>query len=247
MQNLVYNNDKYSNIFEYSPKVLMKYSRLPIYNWQILVSKNLKYLNIPIEVNELSKDEENKFRDYKSKVFLPKLIGFQTLFNETYTQNLSTKDILLLLRKNLIILRYLHKNGVIHGDLFSHNIMINSDLELCLIDFDASIIDSNIPEENVYYEELILDKSKISLTRAGDKTDILDLYMYYLIHGDFKKGDIEISDISKLGLKKDLEKEIQAYVSRDTKPNLNCYFLDIVDEFLKIGYESKVLEKRITH
>lgn len=247
MQNLIYNNDKYSKIFEYKPDVLIKYSRLDVSSWKKLASKNLQYLNLPIEIAKLSNEEYSKFKYCKSKVYLPKLINYETLFNENYTKNLSTREILLLLRKNLLIIKYLHKNGVIHGDLFSHNIMINKDLDLCLIDFDASIIDNVISEENVYYEDLVLDKTKISLTRACDKTDILDLYMYYLIYGNFKKGEIERTDVTKLGLSNALEKEIMAYINHDIRPNYNCYFLSLVNELLKMGYESKVLEKRIVH
>ncbi|KAG1868009.1 kinase-like domain-containing protein [Suillus tomentosus] len=37
-------------------------------------------------------------------------------------------------------LKYLHKNGIVHGDLTPNNVLINSDDKLCLADFGLSVI-----------------------------------------------------------------------------------------------------------
>ena len=68
--------------------------------------------------------------------------------------------------------------------------------------------------------------------------------MYYLINGNFKKSISIDSNVNVLGMPDNIEKEINAYIVGEAEPSSNYYFIDMIDELLKIGYESRVLSLR---
>ena len=245
MENITYRGQTYTNIYKYTPDILLKYSKLSIELWNELIIKKLKYLNTPEKIEEIPKDEKNIYYGYNSIVYLPYLKNYSTLYNEQFTIGMSTKEILLLLKKNLQIIKDMHKNNVIHADLYPDNIMINKDLDIQFIDLDYSVInDNDIPYENVYYSYEIPYKSKRSLTRIQDKIDILDIYMYYLVNGNFKREENIATDISSLNLQKYIKEEINSYINNKRNPNRNYYFIDIVDELISTDFTSPILEKR---
>ena len=138
----------------------------------------------------------------------------------------------------------MHRIQVFHTDLFGDNIMINRDFDIKFIDLDQMIIDKYISEENVFFEDDITFNEKKSLSRIQDKVDILNLYMYYLINGNFKKSISINSNVNTLDIPNNIKKEINAYIIGDIEPTSNYYFIDIIDELLRIGYESRVLSLR---
>ena len=148
------------------------------------------------------------------------------------------------LRDILLKIRSMHRKQVFHTDLFGDNIMINRDFDIKFIDLDQMIVDKFISEENVFFEDDITFNEKKSLSRIQDKVDILNLYMYYLINGNFKKSISINSNVNTLDIPNNIKKEINAYIIGDIEPTSNYYFIDIIDELLKIGYESRVLSLR---
>ena len=244
MENLKYNDDVYDRIFIKDKDFLIKYSMIPKEVWECLLSKNIDFLNNPIKIAHLKEQELKHFPNYKSKILLPFLNGYETLTNEEFTKNLNTEDILKQLREILLKIKNMHKKQVFHTDLFGDNIMINTDFDIKFIDLDQMIVDKYISEENVFYEDDITFNEKKSLSRIQDKVDILNIYMYYLINGNFKKSISIDSNVNVLGMPDNIEKEINAYIVGEAEPSSNYYFIDMIDELLKIGYESRVLSLR---
>lgn len=243
MDNLEYRNHTYKNIFKYSDDILIKYSSLDYNLWNELNKKHLSYINNPIKVEEVTKEEKKLYR-CNSKVYLPFLKDYKTFYYETFTKNLSTKEILMLMKKNLLILKTMHSNNVIHTDIHSDNLMINKDLNIKFIDFDYAIINN----EPIPLEDEFLSKREYMIKRAVkrnlDKVDILDMYMYYLVNGDFRKDITSFTNIESLKLQKYIKEEINTYISLKRKPNRNYYFIDIINELISSGFESNVLELR---
>ena len=243
MEKLVVYNREYNNIFK-NDDTIIKYSNLPCDYWVYLERKKLDYINTPIDIIELTSEEQTKYKGYKSKVVLPYLKGYDSFEHESFTKNYKTIDILRLLKYNLELLKNMHSHSIVHGDLYPSNIMINKDLNFKFIDFDASIIDGFISTENTYFDTPISDRNKKSLTIIQDKVDILDLYMHYLTNATFDKIPSIPTDISSLKLPKDIENKINGYLSLELKPKSNDYFIDIVDDLIENKYESQILEKR---
>ena len=244
MENLKYNEETYDRIFVKDNNFLIKYSMIPKEVWMSLLSKNIDFINNPLKIAKLKEQELKYFPNYKSKILLPFLNGYETLTKEQFTKNFNTEDILKQLRDILLKIRSMHRKQVFHTDLFGDNIMINRDFDIKFIDLDQMIIDKYISEENVFFEDDITFNEKKSLSRIQDKVDILNLYMYYLINGNFKKSISINSNVNTLDIPNNIKKEINAYIIGDIEPTSNYYFIDIIDELLKIGYESRVLSLR---
>ena len=117
------------------------------------------------------------------------------------------------------------------------------DLNISFIDFDASIVDNIVSEENTYcIDYLSLEEKKIN-TAIEDKKSIFMLLCYYLVNNNF---DVDISyriDIDKLILPKYLSSEIKSYIN-DRTPNYNYYYTDIIDELLSYEYNNKINVKK---
>ena len=244
MENLIYNGDKYDRIFLKDKSILIKYSMIPSNIWKIVQNKNLDFLNIPTDIFELKKEDLKQFPNYKSKIYLPNLYEYETLFNEKFTENLNTEEILKQLRDVLLKIKRMHELEVIHTDLFSDNIMIDKNFDIKFIDLDQMIVDNFISEENIFFEDDISFEEKKKLSIIQDKVDILNLYMYYLIRGNFKKSISLDSDVSKIYMPKNISDEINAYINGFIEPSTNYYFIDMIDELIKVGYTSPILSLR---
>lgn len=84
-------------------------------------------------------------------------------------KDLNTKEVLCLYKKMANLLKQMHNNGIIHSDINATNIMINEDLDIKFIDFDASIIDNYISRENIYSDENLSKNEIISNSIIDDK------------------------------------------------------------------------------
>lgn len=244
MKNLIYNGDEYNRIFVGDNQVLIKYSMIPMNIWIMLKNKKIDFINTPLEMFNLEKKEKQSFPLYESKIILPYLIEYKTLYNENYTNLLNTEQMLKQLKEILLKIKYMHTKNIFHTDLFADNIMINKNFDIIFIDLDQMIIDEFISEENVFYLDDISFEEKKKMSRTQDKVDILNLYMYYLINGDFRKNISFDTDVTKTNMPINIKKEIDAYILGKIEPLDNYYFIDIIDELIKIGYETPVLAKR---
>ena len=155
---------------------------------------------------------------------------------------LSTKQTLLLLRKILYSIQIMHNNNFYHGDIFSRNIMINNDLDFSIVDLDSAIIDDIVSEENTYYYDDMTIEQSIDRTIFDDKIDTLKMFLGFLAHGTFNECISLPIDINILNLPPIIYDEIKYCLSRKIIDQ-DYYFLDIIDELLSIGYESKILTK----
>lgn len=234
MENIVYDDYVYSNLFK-NGNYILKYSSQGVSAWTSLSKKDLPFLNLPLAYFELSESEKIKYPNSSSKIYLPYLNGFYTLYGNN--NSIDAKDILLLFKKMLQLAKKMHSDNVYHGDMHSMNIMINNNLDISFIDLDASIVDDIISDENVYFEDLIPLEDKKLMTMADDKLGIFNLLLYYFVNGNFNASVDYYIDFRKLKLSKSLCKEVMSY-SEGNGPSQNYYFLDIIDELIKMGYES---------
>ena len=193
MKKLIYNDLEYPNLLHKNSNSLIKISTLPAKVWKNFCNKNLKYVNRPIRYHAITKQDkktyniqQSQFSHKRSIVILPYLQGYQPLFNTTFKNNFTTKEILQLLKKNINILKNIHQNGVTHCDLHTSNIMINKCHDIELIDWDSGTFDDYISEENTYFDDKISTEDIIKKTIQQDKFDLLLMYFSYLRYGDFK-------------------------------------------------------------
>ena len=232
MKNIIYNNCCYSRIFIKDNNTLIKFSALDVNNWQDLNQKSLSFLNTPTKIAKLSLQEHFYFPSSKSKIEIPYLNNYQTLYN--LNNNLNLKEVLYLFKRILTLVKKMHLNNIIHSDLFASNIMINNSLDISFIDFDQAIINNNISCENIYYEDCLSLKEKKRLAMIDDKLDILSILLYYLIYGNYQK-DINFSiDINNLVLPNILQRELASYLDGKQEPQTNYYFEDIIDELVSL-------------
>lgn len=247
MENIVYNGDKYSNIFKLDDNTLLKYSEQNKDNWKYLIEhkKELPFLNIPTKVEDLDEIEKTIYEtscDSKTKIYLPYLKDYNTLFNEIITKNFYTSDILKLIKRILILIKDMHNKKVIHSDLHSNNIMINEDLDIALIDLDLSIINNNPSKSNPYFEDEQIE-NMIKYSKRDDKIDILNLLLYYLINSNFKKNDLHNVNIKDIMLPDNILNEFKNILNTENVSD-DYYFIDLIDELLRIGYESPIIIRR---
>lgn len=247
MKNIIYDGDKYDRIFIHDNNTLMKYSLQPKISWEYLIGLKLDYINTPIKINVLTEEEKkkyNKYYEYKTKIYIPYLTNFVPLHTEKFTKDLNSKEVLEFMKKVLILIKNMHNKKIIHCDLFSKNIMIDKDYNISFIDLDFSIINKIISQGNSYYDDLISKKNKIDYSIRDDKLDILNLFLYYLKYGNFHKNTIDDVNINDLSFPEDVKKELNNIQNSEYIPN-NYYFIDIIDYLISIGYESKILSKRL--
>lgn len=247
MENIVYNGDKYSNIFKLDDNTLLKYSEQNKENWKYLIEhkKELPFLNIPTKVEDLDDTEKIIYEfsyNSKTKIHLPYLKDYSTLFNETITKNFNTEDILKLIKKILIMIKEMHTKKVIHSDLHSNNIMINENLDIAFIDLDLSIINNNPSKSNFYLAYEALEEAIIH-SKNDDKIDILNLLLHYLMNANFKKNNLYNEIIKDIMLPDNILREFKNILSTENVSN-DYYFIDLIDELLRIGYESPIIIKR---
>lgn len=243
MEKVEYEGEIYSNLFRVNDGTLMKYSHLEIEAVLLLMVLNLMYLNTPVKFSKLT-DEESKEHngifEYKSKIYVPYLEGYTPLYSETITYSMYTEEILKLVRRIILLIKDMHEHGVIHSDLNPKNIMINEYLDINFIDLDQAIIGDYVSNENVVANDNITLNEKKHICKVSDKQDILSLLLYYLLHGNFRKDDFMSVDVKNIMLRKNLEEELSD-IQRRNDINDSYYFLDIIDELLRIGYESPII------
>ena len=103
------------------------------------------------------------FNNYKQISFSP---SFQTITRDIYNKN-NNDDLKIIENKNNIIqqiedvLNYLHKNNIIHGDFYGHNIIYNKEKNHCVLtDFGASFI---ISDQSLLNEFIKIEKRAFSI------------------------------------------------------------------------------------
>ena len=151
-----------------------------------------KYKNTPTKIKELTPEEKIHFKYTKSKIELPYLQNYETLGHNKELNNLTTKQLLLLIQKITQKIKQMHKANIYHTDIHSENIMINKQ-DIKLIDLDAMLIENYISPENVFIED--------NLTFQDQMNDYIDLY--------------------NLNLPKDIKQEISAYQQKRIIQNQN--------------------------
>ena len=228
MQNIVYNGSTYKRIFIKDENTLIKISSLDVKDWQYLKEKSLVFLNTPTKIAGLNPKEKKYFPTANSKIALPYLNSYQTLYN--FQNQLDLKQVLLLFKRILNLTKEMHQNNIIHSDLYASNIMINNSLDISFIDFDQAIINNHVSCENIYYEDCISLKEKKRLATIDDKLDVLAILLYYLIYGNYQK-DINFNlDLKDLVLPNILQRELVSYLDRKQEIKRDYYFEDIIDE-----------------
>ena len=228
MQNIVYNGNTYKRIFIKDENTLIKISSLDVKDWKYLKEKSLVFLNTPTKIARLNPKEKKYFPTANSKIALPYLNSYQTLYN--FQNKLDLKQVLLLFRRILNLTKEMHQNNIIHSDLYASNIMVNNNLDISFIDFDQSIINNHVSCENIYYEEDIALEKKKKLAMIDDKLDVLAILLYYLIYGNYQK-DINFNlDVKDLVLPNILQRELVSYLDRKQEIKRDYYFEDIIDE-----------------
>ena len=233
MQNIVYNGNTYKRIFIKDENTLIKISSLDVKDWKYLKEKSLVFLNTPTKIAGLNPKEKKYFPTANSKIALPYLNSYQTLYN--FQNKLDLKQVLLLFRRILNLAKEMHQNNIIHSDLYASNIMVNNSLDISFIDFDQSIINNKISIDNVYYEEDIAIDEKKKLAMIDDKLDVLSILLYYLIYGNYQK-DINFNvNVKDLVLPNILQRELVSYLDRKQEIKNNYYFEDIIDELVSLG------------
>ena len=232
MQNIVYNGSTYKRIFIKDENTLIKISSLDVKDWQYLKEKSLVFLNTPTKIAGLNPKEKKYFPTANSKIALPYLNSYQTLYN--FQNQLDLKQVLLLFKRILNLTKEMHQNNIIHSDLYASNIMINNSLDISFIDFDQAIINNHVSCENIYYEDCISLKEKKRLATIDDKLDVLAILLYYLIYGNYQK-DINFNlDLKDLVLPNILQRELVSYLDRKQEPKRDYYFEDIIDELVSL-------------
>ena len=232
MQNIIYNGSTYKRIFIKDENTLIKISSLDVKDWKYLKEKSLVFLNTPTKIAGLNPKEKKFFPTANSKIALPYLNSYQTLYN--FQNKLDLKQVLLLFRKILNLTKEMHQNNIIHSDLYASNIMVNNNLDISFIDFDQSIINNKVSIDNVYYEDCISLKEKKKLAMIDDKLDVLAILVYYLIYGNYQK-DINFNlDVKDLVLPNILQRELVSYLDRKQEIKRDYYFEDIIDELVSL-------------
>ena len=232
MQNIVYNGSTYKRIFIKDENTLIKISSLDVKEWKYLKEKSLVFLNTPTKIAGLNPKEKKFFPTANSKIALPYLNSYQTLYN--FQNKLDLKQVLLLFKRILNLTKEMHQNNIIHSDLYASNIMVNNSLDISFIDFDQSIINNHVSCENIYYEDCISLKEKKKLAMIDDKLDVLAILLYYLIYGNYQK-DINFNlDVKDLVLPNILQRELVSYLDRKQEIKRDYYFEDIIDELVNL-------------
>jgi p38 MAP kinase len=94
----------------------------------LLCPQHLTHRNIARLLNSFYKD---------NKLYLVLEVMQDNLSNIIRTQRLQSDDIRYIIHQILSALNYLHRNGIIHGDLKPSDIGINKDFSVKIIDLNA--------------------------------------------------------------------------------------------------------------
>ena len=246
MKNVTYNDITYDRLYYRDDKSLTKVSVIPEQIWKKFCDKKLQHVNNPTEYHNITKTDrkiysiDNGYTLYEKKsiITLPYLNDYKTLYQTKFEDIYTTKDILLLLKKNLEILKNIHQKGISHSDIQAHNIMINQNKDIEFIDFDSLIIDNYISDENVFLEDGDKLEEKIRKTKVMDKVDLFDLYFSYLATGNFKNnGEFKISDLQLKGIYRQAIYDFH----NDKNMSEDYYYFDFIDGLISEEYQAPVV------
>ena len=243
MKNFTVHDTNYTRIIKKNNTTLIKYSPVEKQGWLILQSKNIKFINTPTKIKELTPEEKIHFKYTKSKIELPYLQNYETLGHNKELNNLTTKQLLLLIQKITQKIKQMHKANIYHTDIHSENIMINKQ-DIKLIDLDAMLIENYISPENVFIEDNLTFQEQQNKSQEEDKQSILNLLLYYLKKGTFQDQMNDYIDLYNLNLPKYIKQEISAYQQKRIIPKPEYYYEDILEELLRQKYESPKLITR---
>lgn len=261
MKKLIYDGIEYDNIYCLKGDNLLKLSVLPREVWESFCDKNLKFVNNPIEYREITSEDIGKYNinvgvfvPRLSAITLPFLNGYKTLGETVFEDTFTTKEILQLLKKNMNILKYIHQNGVSHGDIHSDNIMINEKYDIEFIDFEAGTFDEYISAENTFYDDYISNQKKIQKTIHQDKIDLLISYFSYLAFGNFR-DTVEFLTVSLksnnslqqfLNLDKYHSQYLYDFINEEDGTK-DYYYIDFIDDLISEDYQSPVIYSKNMH
>lgn len=243
MKNFIIHNTTYTRILQKDNFTLLKYSPVSKEAWTKLQEQNIEFLNIPIKVKNITPQEKIIHPESNTKIELPYLQNYETLGHNKELNNLTTKQLLLLIQKITQKIKQMHKANIYHTDIHSENIMIN-DKDIKIIDLDAVLLKDYISTENIYIEDEISFTQKQKLSQKDDKQSILNLLLYYLKNGTFKYQMNDFIDIHDLNFPKNIQKEILTYQLEKQIPEENYYYEDILEELIKKKYKSPKLITR---
>ena len=243
MESFIAHDTNYIRIIKKDDNTLIKYSPVSKYGWEKIKEKNLKSLNNPIKIETLSQEERQNHWDLQTKIELPYLKHHETLEYNQSLRNLTTKQLLLLMKEIIEKVKQMHKAEIYHTDLHSGNIMIDKN-DIKIIDLDAVLVSNYISPENIHEEDDISFEEKIKLSKEDDKISILNLLLYYLKKGTFQDQMNDFIDIQSLDFPKNIKKEIIAYQLGRADIDQDYYYEDIIEELIKKGYESPKLRTR---
>lgn len=238
MENLNVNGTSDNNIFRYNDDLLLKYSSKSLEAWDHLMKKNMNYANLPVDIFELTEIEKNKFPNAKSKLLLPFYDNYQTFYDEKFTKDFKTKNILEMFLRHTEILKDMHNKEVYFYDLHTNNIMIDKNFDIKFIDYDLCLVDNIIDDDlkSLFnYNDSTLDiKSKI---RENDKRLLLKIYLNYLYIGSFKPIKSLKLPILSLGLDNYSIDSILKYLNENNDIKQLYYLENIIDHLIQIKYE----------
>lgn len=243
MESFIAHDTNYIRIIKKDDNTLIKYSPVSKDGWEKIKEKNLKSLNTPIKIETLSQEERQNHWDLQTKIELPYLKHHETLEYNQSLRNLTTKQLLLLMKEIIEKVKQMHKAEIYHTDLHSGNIMIDKK-DIKIIDLDAVLVSNYISPENIHEEDDISFEEKIKLSKEDDKISILNLLLYYLKKGTFQNQMNDFIDIQSLDFPKNIKKEIIAYQLGRADIDQDYYYEDIIEELIKKGYESPKLRTR---
>ena len=243
MENIINNNEIYRRLNRYED-VIIKYSPQSIQSWEKLINYNLSFINTPINCTQLSTLEKEIYFNCETKITLPYLNKYYTLYKLPFVKQYSKTEILILIKEMLQCVKVMHTKNIYHGDIHSKNIMINEKLNIAFIDFDSSIIDNIISEENTFYLDDISTEEIIKKTAIDDKKSLFMLLCYYLVNNNFNTDISYNVNINNLLLPHYLLSEIKSY-TEDREPNYNYYYIDIIDELISYEQKNKINVKKM--
>ena len=123
-------------------------------------------------VNLISKDLEIKVLLNLKHTYLPRILDFWSYNDEVYTvmeyiegkslkecidegRRFSEKEVIRLTRQLAEVLKYLHESSlhIIHGDIKPANIMLTPEDNICLIDFNVSVLQNEGIDSTIGYSD----------------------------------------------------------------------------------------------
>lgn len=224
---------------------IKKCSNIDPFDEEILIDEaramwNLRHYSVP-SVKGLVRFSDRKLGLVMSYIpgptltqILEKLVGMR--------KTLDPEHVAWVTERALNALRYIHYNGVVHGDLKPQNVIVEPDKHLAsIVDFGLSKIKPKTGTGSKGYTELF---SAPEIIGGGDATPQSDFYslgmtMIFALSGD--QEHLERKEIPK-GTPEPIKRFIRKLIVRDplSRPRWqrNINDPDLWDEFLKVREES---------